>query len=406
MGVISGKLGNMVGQKNSLVSSKDKQVWRVYQGNVANPKTIRQAHQRSLFVAAKNFQRAFEDILNHSWQGVDYGTKSLNHFRSMVLAGGGSGFPFFYQPKGAQTFIPQQWPISRGSLNINTKCSSNDPGQFSLDGLKPYSSEETVTTVGDFWTKVLENNPMLQDGDMITILLFTAETREGIILPIYDRFIIDTSDNTAFAGYVMSQNKMIVLIAASDSNEPIHIEINGEIINASLISCGFIVSRQNGSKASWLRTKSNMYLNSQYYADGIPYASQEYITACLDSFMNSTNAAESDWYLDQTGENDDEQQGGGGDTPSQTIALESKEAALTPSGSVNAAYLTKGSLRGYIMYNGRYFTLRDHDLTATSFDEGKSFSPSLTTIELTNGLMEEIQAAGYHFYFPIEPDEP
>ena len=132
----------------------------------------------------------------------------------------------------------------------------------------------------------------------------------------------------------------------------------------------------------------------------------EYATACLDSFMNSSNAAESDWYLDQTGENDDDEQGGGGDTPSQTIAIESKEAALTPSGSVNAAYLTKGSLRGYIMYNGQYFTLRGTDLTATSFDEGKSFSPSLTTIDLNEGLMEEIQAAGYHFYFPIEHDEP
>ena len=406
MGVISGKLGNMVGQKNSLVSNKDKQVWRVYQGNVANPKTVKQAHQRSLFVAAKNFQRAFEDILNHSWQGVDYGTKSLNHFRKMVLAGGGSGFPFFYQPKGAQTFIPQQWPISRGSLNINTKCSSDDPGSFYFDGLKTFSNAETVNTVGDVWSKVLEVNPMLHDGDMITVLLFAAKTREDVILPVYDRFIIDVSDDTAFNDALKSQNQLIKLYAAEDGTQPIFVQVNPDIIETSMISCGFIVSRQNGSKASWLRTKSNMYLNSEYYRDGVPYASEEYITACLDSFMNSTNAAESDWYLNQTGENDDEQQGGGGDTPTQTIALESKEAALTPSGSVNAAYLTKGSLRGYIMYNGQYFTLRDHDLTATSFDEGKSFSPSLTTIELTNGLMEEIQAAGYHFYFPIEPDEP
>ena len=414
MGVISGKLGNMVGQKNSLVSNKDKQVWRVYQGNVANPKTVKQAHQRSLFVAVKNFQRAFEDILNHSWQGVDYGTKSLNHFRSMVLAGGGSGFPFFYQPKGAQNFIPQQWPISRGSLNINTKCYGDDPSSFHAEGLTRGRSDigEQAVTRGDEWAKFLAKNPMLQDGDMITIVtLGVTGGGQGWqgkpCLPMYDRVIINTSDtNTDIEGFVQTENGLFDLYyLTSDEDADIMIETTSITGDYSIVAMGIIVSRQNSSKASWLRSKSNMYL-----LEGVDfkYTTDEYATACLDSFMNSANDAESDWYLDQTGENnDDEQQGGGGgDTPSQTIAIESKEAALTPSGSVNAAYLTKGSLRGYIMNNGQYFTLHDHDLTATSFDEGKSFSPSLTTIDLNAGLMEEIQAAGYHFYFPIEPDEP
>lgn len=406
MGVISGKLGNMVGQKNSLVSNKDKQVWRVYQGNVANPKTIKQAHQRSLFVATKNFQRAFEDILNHSWQGVEYGTKSLNHFRSMVLAGGGSGFNFYYQPKGAQNFIPQNWPISRGSLNMQTACYSDDISGFWIP-VKPYYVDTVENTpLGELWSSWLAKNPQYQDGDMLTFVAMIQTAENGVLIPVYDRMIIDTTSAELKNNTQVTTEKGIFKLYLGSVDEDPRSFVTCNIANA-VVGAGFIVSRQNGSKASWLRSKSDFALAAEFFHEGIPYEDESYITACLDSFMNSSNAAESEWYLNQTGENDDEQQGGGGgDTPSQTIAIESKEAALTPSGSVNAAYLTKGSLRGYIMYNGQYFTLRNTDLTATSFDEGKSFSPSLTTIDLTNGLMEEIQAAGYHFYFPIEPDEP
>lgn len=398
---MTGKLGNMVGQSNSLVSSKDKQVWRVYNGNVKNPKTIRQAAQRSLFVAAKNFQQAFADILDHSWQGVEYGTKSLNHFRSMVLANSGADFPgFFYQPKGAQNFIPQPWPISRGSINLNTACEFGSVNAFNVMGLYRLPDGIEPQTAGEEWQAVLDYNPILQDGDMITVVAFAKKTENSPFIPVYDRFIIDTTDpNTDIEGIKKSQNRYFEMYIGFD--EPgAKISIGSDLY---LVSAGVIISRQNGN--SWLRSKSNMYINTEFNINET-YGADAYITACLDSFMNSAAAAESDWYLNQTGDNEDSTVQPDPDPTPVALSVENREAALAPDGTVNAAYVLNGSNSGYLYYDGKYFHLSGTELTATSFAANKSFAASVIRLPLTETLRAQIEAAGYSFIFPYTPDEP
>lgn len=412
LGVMTGKLGNMVGQSNSLVSSKDKQVWRVYNGNVKNPKTIRQAAQRSLFVATKNFQQAFADILDHSWQGVDYGTKSLNHFRSMVLANGGANFPgFFYQPKGAQNFIPQPWPISRGSINVNTKLNFDDNRMFRVAGLRTVVIDPDTPdlTIGSIYKAFLNGNPVIQDGDMITVVaLYTNDNTPSInsvVVPVFDRFIIDSSNTETWqiTSPLQSQNGLFNGYFAVD--DEVYSFTLESVANYNILAAGVIISRQNGSKNSWLRSKSTMCLNDQIHVTDL-YGSSEYITACLDTFMNSEAAAESDWYLNQTGENEDES-GSVGPTPTPVqISVETREAALTPEGSVNAAYVLNGSQSGYLVYGGKYFVLNDTELTDRSFAADTEFADTVVCVILTETLKAQIEAAGYSFVWTVEPDNP
>jgi hypothetical protein len=340
MGVISGKLGNMVGQKNTLVSNKDKQVWRVYQGNVANPKTIKQAYQRSLFVAAKNFKVALSKILDHSWQGVQYGTKSLNHFEKMVLANGGANFPnFILQARGSQDAIPQPFPVSRGSIPFDSKLTIQDVGEIEVNGIVGISGT-VPATVGEVWQAILALNPQLKDGDMITIVAFISSDDHTpaafeSLYPVYDRFIINVNDTNAYVSDqgIASQKGVFAFEAeAQYNNHPIV-----TFDDVFCAACTIIISRQKGNKAQWQRSNADMNVDSGYMNWMM---STEYINACLDSFMASAASADSDWYLDQTGETTP--------TSEATGIVETKTATLSDSSTTPCAYYKYNGVEGFI----------------------------------------------------------
>lgn len=401
-GVIRRKLGNMVGQANKLVNGKDKQVWRVYQGSVSNPKTIKQAQQRSLFVAAKNFQQAFRGILDHSWQGVEYGTRSLNYFRKMVLANGGANFPTFsYQSKGSQLPIPQPWPVSRGSLVIpGSQVTYNDDEKWFETGFGKFDFEATEnSTIGQWDAALLAANPMLNDGDMITILSVYAATNMGFdsvtldtpLVPVYDRHVIDTSNETRFTGSVETERgifSLSVLFAKEDA------AINSLIYPGIDVAAAIIVSRQNGSKASWLRTNSNMVVATEI---ANLYGSNDYITAALDSFMQDDAAATSDWYLNETGQSEETTGGAVGSS-----VIRERQMSITQGDGTNlvtAAYYSSGSRNGFLYKEAstgvrrQYFTIQGRTLIGVELAEGASFG---TTDLINLSIVEnDLNSRGY-----------
>lgn len=334
LGVMTGKLGNMVGQSNSLVSSKDKQVWRVYNGNVKNPKTVKQAMQRALFVAAKNFRQALKVILDHSWQGVDYGTKSLNHFESMVLANGGANYPgFIIQPKGSQDAIPQPFPVSRGSIPFDSSLSFFENDKMVVAGITQVELATADTTNGAAWTKLLAVNPALKDGDMITAIAFVSSdiipTAFSSMYLVYDRFIINTQDTTPLVSDCIVSQKGILKLHPEGENP-----IQGVFIGKSPDAFGYmggaavIISRQKGTKAQWQRSNSDFVVDAAFTSW---LMTQDYVNETLDTFMQSTANAESDWYLNETGDNNNGQTTDPGIV--DTITLNLSNGSTTPGAS-------------------------------------------------------------------------
>ena len=371
MGVISGKLGNMVGQKNSLVSNKDKQVWRVYQGKVANPKTIKQAYQRSLFVAAKNFKVALSKILDHSWQGVQYGTKSLNHFEKMVLANGGANFPnFILQAKGSQDAIPQPFPVSRGSIPFDSTLTIEDVGEIAVNGIVGLN-DTPPATIGGVWQAILALNPQLKDGDMITIVAFISSDDHtpaayDNLYPVYDRFIINVNDTTAYdnqAGIPSQKGVFAFECEAQYDNAPV---ITFDDVYCA--ACAIIISRQKGNKAQWQRSNADMNVDSAYMNWMM---STEYINACLDSFMATAAAADSDWYLDQTGET----------TPTSEAAgiVETKTATLSDASTTPCAYYKYNGVEGFI------YVPADQSLTGKT-QKCVLSGNTISTVDLATGV--------------------
>ena len=96
-----------------------------------NPKSAKQAVQRMVLASAAKLAGALSPIVNHSFEGVQHGNASINHFRKGVMTqlrgaaaayfGGGSAGACGFVLKGAPAiaYVPGA-VISRGSLQMNS----------------------------------------------------------------------------------------------------------------------------------------------------------------------------------------------------------------------------------------------------------------------------------------------
>lgn len=323
LGVIqfSGRVGEVVGRKKVSSSTIDANIVSKFTAP-SNPKTQKQAEQRAAFAAAKNFRDGFANLLNHAFQGVKYGQPSLNRFTKLVTLRRGADFDYLPQLKGTQQFIPQPWPLSRGSIAVDTIPTDITDTAFTL----PFTAlDDNGESVGDFWTKFLAKNPFLINGDMITIVavVTTASTLASDIkdmnfLPVYDRMVIDTASEEALTSYKIETENGVFNLAY---------DMATVIDNTSLklMGVGIIVSRQNGDKAAWLRSNSDMVVRSIFTA---AYKTTAKVNEAIASFMSASGAATSDWYLNQTGDNE-----GNGPQEPLTIASYGNNVQITVDGS-------------------------------------------------------------------------
>ncbi len=296
------KEGSSVYFVNQNVKGKVKQVSRAYVSDIKNPKTLGQAKQRALFVAAKNFRRGFEGLLNHSWQGTKYGSPSLAKFMSLVMANKGAAYPnFFYQPRNSMKFIPQPWPLSTGSVAAEIVINEVAVRRgFAYVAIKEPTLTESDTTMGAYFTKLLENNPFLADGDMLTFCAVVTDqedaqfTASSKFAPVFDRIIIDTTSTEAFnLNTLKTQNGVFTFQHSEDE-----MSVNaGKTPYRTICALGVIVSRRNTVGTSYQRNNAIMVLGEEVTEY---FGAQDYRENCLRSMMDDS-FLESTWYLNQVG---------------------------------------------------------------------------------------------------------
>ncbi len=342
LGVIqfSGRVGEVVGRKKVSSSTIDANIVSKFTAP-SNPKTQKQAEQRAAFAAAKNFRDGFANLLNHAFQGVKYGQPSLNRFTKLVTLRRGADFDYLPQLKGTQQFIPQPWPLSRGSIAVDTVPTDLNDNSFTL----PFTAlDENGENVGDFWTKFLAKNPFFINGDMITIVAvvttassLASDIKDMNFLPVYDRMVIDTASEEALTSNNIETENGVFNLAY---------DMATAIGNSSLklMGVGIIVSRQNGDKAAWLRSNSDMVVRSTFTA---AYKTTAKVNEAIASFMAASGAATSDWYLNQTGDNE----GDGPQDVATVVQINGYQGQLYDGGSTTKNYkyavatMSDGTLR-------------------------------------------------------------
>lgn len=296
------KLGDKVLFTNQNVSGSVKQVARSYTDRVANPLTRPKAHHKALFTAAANFRTAFAGILDHSWQGKAYGITSLAHFMGIVTARHGDNFPgYFLQPREIRKPIPQPWPLATGSLYTGVDIQLIDYSQQAIRTTLRVPSMVRPYTYGDWSKAVLENNPGLKDGDMLTFLCFYCYPVNEVLtfstryFPIVDRLVIDTHSSASVGTNGVQTDNNVWWFSHSLEGVYIFWKNPSFSWDAYPVAAGLIVSRKSPSGRTWQRSNSVMKLADKFVE---LYSSDEYRENCIESFMNPEFLA-SDWYLNQ-----------------------------------------------------------------------------------------------------------
>lgn len=80
LGTARGSVGDV-----TMYVSEGQQRSRVRRRNIKNPRSEKQSIQRMVLATAAKMASAYEPIVNHSWESVQEGVKSVQHFRSLAM---------------------------------------------------------------------------------------------------------------------------------------------------------------------------------------------------------------------------------------------------------------------------------------------------------------------------------
>ena len=252
---------------------------------VRNPKTSGQAVQRMKLAPAQKFYDAFADILNHSWQGVEYGNKSRQKFMAEALKQNGGP----YVVKGFPSLVPATYPLASGSLAKVEISAFNEEG----DAMTTLSiGNEEVTTVAGLIQRIIANNDGFEIGDKITFAIIRRSNSTGSYAATKKQLIL--KENLA-ADESDDRNEIIQGVGADEqgvmSLDTSSFPWGSE--NSTCAGVGIIHSRGEGSSAK--RSDSRMQISNVEYAK---FYSDAAYTLALASYQNESGVPVSDdWYL-------------------------------------------------------------------------------------------------------------
>ena len=156
------------------------QIAREKATEVKNPKSSAQAAQRMKMAPAQRIFEVLSGIVNHSWQGVKYGTASRQKFMSEAMKQNGGP----YVVKGTTTFVPGTYLIADGSLPEIKGKFIRTVQLFKSNLLTPQ-----FTSRAEFVNNIIANNPNFEVGDKLTfIAIIGVRTDRAFTSPLSSTF--------------------------------------------------------------------------------------------------------------------------------------------------------------------------------------------------------------------------
>lgn len=152
-----------------------------------NPKTSGQLAQRMIFATATAAYSKMKAICDHSWEGVQYGSKSQQVFMKrnlQMLRGRAAENEGQFLAKGVNVLMDNPYIISKGSLSAPINISITDAG-FKLN-VTPFGDNPKIWTVKDFC-----NALGIDKGDQLTFVVIG--NNEDDIVAQYDNLTYGNS---------------------------------------------------------------------------------------------------------------------------------------------------------------------------------------------------------------------
>ena len=309
---VRGKLGEMVGYKNTNSNDKVKQGWRAYVPHISNPKTAGQAAQRMIVSNLTQNYSALKEIISRGFEGFKYGGKSYQRFLSLNMKNSGQG-PFI--PKGTRS-TPLPIPgmvLSQGSL-ISIAVTGMNTFNNVIEGHKGYyfisdldasagaaSMSDPALTWGQFSQKVIDSNTDVKDGDQLTFITVTATENLEYVYRFKSVVIDINSDETLGVPYAGSailreyHGVQLTLLASGDNRLVLFNNVTA-LYDEVPVAAAVIQSRQ-GSNGEWLRSSSSLWVDTQN-EEITQYFTDEMYQVAMESYMGTGHSITSDWPTD------------------------------------------------------------------------------------------------------------
>lgn len=312
LGHARGKVGDIVFSR-----SNGQQIVRARAAVVKNPKTTAQIIQRIKLYTVVQAYSAMKSIVDHSFEGVSVGQKSMSKFTQEALkvldakikAATDYEQAHAFSPLGTGFFALNQWPLSTGTLPQVSVTYVNDNTRGT--GVIALSANTYQGVIDQFG---------LKRGDQLTFC--TVVTIPGAANNRFDfaRVILDPRDengnelplSTAFANGAngitspnpRNEGTFNFLTFANGTG------LSFAVANAPYVMGAAVIVSRKAADGTWLRSKANLVLDTEEehdYAlgDAIRYA------------QAGNNVYGSDYYLNNAGvsANGNAGEDGGDDDP-------------------------------------------------------------------------------------------
>ena len=252
---------------------------------VRNPKTSGQAVQRMKLAPAQKFYDAFADILNHSWQGVEYGNKSRQKFMAEALKQNGGA----YVVKGFSTMVPGTYLLASGSL-AKVEITSFTQGENLITSLNVGTLSSP--TAAQLINAIITNNDGFEKGDKISLVCIKYNEKSNGYSPVkYQLILKDT-----LAADESDDRAIIAAHADSDGDGFLKLLLStAPFVNDydAIVGMGIIHSRGEGTSAK--RSETRMTIDDAEY---VKFYSDAAYALALASYQNESGVPVSDdWYL-------------------------------------------------------------------------------------------------------------
>lgn len=164
------KSSSFFGMRKKSTKSLTFSTWRGIQitkdrvTDVSNPQTSAQMLQRLKMPLVAQARTTLKGLVNHSFQGVEYGYKSLYRFSSLNLRSNNLAITA-YVPKGSQMFGMANFVVSQGSLpavSVGVTTASVTKNAFTLSDGSTYSPTNFVDAASAPIFKVVNPNAKME----------------------------------------------------------------------------------------------------------------------------------------------------------------------------------------------------------------------------------------------------
>lgn len=289
----------------------------------SNPKTVSQTVQRSIMKTVVKAYAFMKEIVDHSFEGQEYGRKSMSFFnqqnailaRQKIADMQNDGLTFYqmfnFMPKTGPEFLPNQYLIAMGSLpQLRYAVDTDNPsrwGRLSVGAPAGalYTYEEVINGLG------------LRRGDQLTFVLIEDRTQAGMSPQFefhYARVVLDPIDPETHLQVALStpffaagqggyntincpspRNQAAGRMLFSQGQTTIDFQ---KSMNNTVVACAVIASRKDGNK--WMRSTQYLAYNGGSYQ---PYSLGHAMDSFADNAGSDTPLYMADpYYLNNAGE--------------------------------------------------------------------------------------------------------